>query len=551
MKENLKLIDKLDTNFNLKKLKEINFGNLEGERDVMLKTCFFPTYSIEKYLNNPINYILSPKGAGKSALFRTLNSRYLQDSTFKYSDYSIISINDAFGFDDEYLNIEDFNEKSRMKLTVSWGLFIISKLINDIKDNFSNKDNYKAFISEISKIEEFKSKFNLYNLSDLLNTLNASVNFIANGQEFEVKPSIKLKKRNKKLVLNDIFKLIDDFYKSHNKKALILIDRIDNFVQKEKYSSQKKYIQGLFDSIEEISLLENIHPTLFLRTDLFYSYDSDIELDKIKDRTIELTWNRGEILNFLLYRFNNNKYIETTFEPFLKHFIQVERDKQIKKPKRKRNFIGKIISFFDNNNHYEHTVKDRQAFNFRVSEKYLTMFFPKEIDVIGGDPIKFVDWVFQYLRDANDFVNPRLLIDFFNQLINFEIYHLEQYSSYEDESREYVKPSFDIDSNLFYDNLIHQNSFHQTFIKVQNESLMNILTLVKTKDFQTIFKELNAISFHRGFFKYGDINMNKFDMPKDTYDNLLKYLKLLGFCKEYEKQKYSIPPIYQKKIESF
>ena len=125
-----------------------------------------------------------------------------------------------------------------------------------------------------------------------------------------------------------MFKKINQFYKDNNTTALILIDRIDNFVQKEKYSLQKKYIQGLFDSIEEISLLDNIHPTLFLRTDLFYSYDSDIELDKVKDRTIELKWSKGETLNFILYRFNNNPYIRNTFNPFLNHFMR--NDKVIK-----------------------------------------------------------------------------------------------------------------------------------------------------------------------------------------------------------------------------
>ncbi|MDP3353104.1 MAG: hypothetical protein Q8S44_05125 [Flavobacteriaceae bacterium] len=541
------LSDKLTTQFDLSQLKKINFGKLEGERDPMLEECFFPTNSVQKYLNEPINYVLSPKGAGKSALFRTIEKKYLHKSIFDYEKFSVISINEAFGFDDEYLNVDDFKEKSRMKLTISWGVFLISKLVNDIKTNFSDKHNYNSFISEVSKIDGFKEKFNLYDLNDLLNTLNASINFTANGQEFEVKPSIKLKKRNKKLVLNDLFKRINDFYKSHNIKALILIDRIDNFVQKEKYSLQKKYIQGLFDCIEEISLLENIHPTLFLRTDLFYSYDSDIEVDKIKDRTIELNWIKGETLNFLLYRFNDNPYIKNTFNPFLLHFMKNEKGVQVKKPKKIPYIIRKIKSIF-NKEINEHILKDKQAYNYRVSEKYLTMFFPKEIEIFEGEPVKFVDWLFIYLKDANDFVNPRLLIDFFNQLIDFEILHLEQYC-FEDENRNFIEPSVDTDNNIYYKNLFHQNSYASTYKKIQNDSLKTILVLVKTKDFQTLFKEINTISYFKGTFKYGDINMNKFDMPKDTLDNLLKYLKLLGFCKEIDKQKYVIPPIYKKKLD--
>jgi hypothetical protein len=548
MTDNHKLVDKLETKFNLSELKTLTFGKLEGERDPMLEACFFATHTVQKYLNNPANYILSPKGAGKSALFRTIEKSFLPKSLFEYKKYSIISINDAFGFDDEYLDVNDFKEKSRMKLTISWGIFLLTKLIADIKDNHSTKPNYSSFIAKISKIEQLKDKFNLYGLDDLLNSINASINFVANGQEFEVKPTLKVKKRNSKLVLNDLFKLINSFYQKNNIKALILIDRIDNFVQKEKYSLQKKYIQGLFDSIEEISLLENIHPTLFLRTDLFYSYDSDIEIDKIKDRTIELTWSKGETLNFLLYRLSNNTYINKTFAPFLNHLLEQERNKKIKKSKENKYKLIRTVKSFFFTKKESIRLKEKQAYNYRVSEKYLTMFFPQDLISSDGEPIKFVDWIFEYLKDANDFVNPRLLIDFFNQLIDFEVFHLSQFC-YENENIEYIEPSFDFEKNLFYENLFHQNSFIQTYEKTQNDALKNILTLVKTKDFQILFKEINSISYHREFFRYGDINMNKFDMNKETFDNLLKYLKLLGFCKEIDKQKYYIPQIYRRKIE--
>lgn len=550
MTENPNLSDKLNTEFNLSELKKISFGTLEGERDPLLEDCFFPTHTITKYLNSPINYVLSPKGAGKSALFRTLEKKYLDQSLFDYTKYSIISINDAFGFDDNYLNTDDFQEKSRMKLTVSWGIFILSKLISDIKSNYSDRPNYNQFISEISKIDEFKEKFNLYGLNDFLRTIKASISFIANGQEFEVKPSIKITKRKKKLILNDLFKIVNQFYRDNNLTALILIDRIDNFVQKEIYSLQKKYIQGLLDSIEEISLLDNIHPTLFLRTDLFYSYDSDIEVDKIKDRTIELKWSKGETLNFILYRFNNNPYIRNTFNPFLDHFMKKGMSNKSVTPKKTYKIFRRIKAFFNgsNNSKPHNLLKEKLAYNYRVSERYLTMFFPKEIQTNDEQTIGLVDWIFEYLQDANGFVNPRLLIDFFNQLIDFENLHLQQYS-YENESREFVKPSLDNENDLFYDTLFHQTSYASTYDTIQNEALKNILVLVKTKDFQILFKEINSISYHRDFFRYGDINMNKFDMNKDTFDNLLKYLKLLGFCKEIDKQKYLIPRLYQKKLE--
>lgn len=268
--------------FDTRKLNEISFGRLEGERDPLLKDCFFPTISIQKYLQKPYNYVLSPKGAGKSALFRALTDDYIPDDFFDRKKYSIISINEAFGFDDEYLDVEKFSEESRIRLTISWALFILTKLIEDIKTKYQNINGYRSLFQEISKISELKEKFNLYDLSDFLSSISTSIKFTANGQDFEVSPTIKITQKKQKLVLNKLFKLINDFYNANNLKALILIDRIDNFVQKEEYNLQRRYIQGLFDCIEEISLYDSIHPTMFLRTDLFYSYDSEIEYDKSK-----------------------------------------------------------------------------------------------------------------------------------------------------------------------------------------------------------------------------------------------------------------------------
>ena len=337
--------DKSKIQFDINQLSNFSFGKLEGERDPFLKDCFFPTKSVQKYLKETHNYVLSPKGAGKSALFRALTDNFLVDYFFDYSKYSIIPINEAFGFDDDYLDIKKFKEDSRMKMTISWALFLLTSIINDIKNNHSEKLGYENLIDEIKSVSELKEKFNLYDLTDLLKSIEAAIEFTANGQEFSVAPKVKISKRKKKLVLNDIFKSINKFYKQNDLTALILIDRLDNFVQKEAYSLQRKYIQGLFDCIEEMSLFSNINPTVFLRTDLFYSYESDLEYDKTTDRTIELKWENGETLNFVVNRLMNNDYISENYSDYILNFIKEANEgkhREFKKPK--QNLWNKIIS---------------------------------------------------------------------------------------------------------------------------------------------------------------------------------------------------------------
>ena len=78
MKEKNEIKNILVKSFDLDELENINFGKLEGERDNMLESSFFPTKTVVKYLKNPYNYVLSPKGAGKSALYRALSERFIR-----------------------------------------------------------------------------------------------------------------------------------------------------------------------------------------------------------------------------------------------------------------------------------------------------------------------------------------------------------------------------------------------------------------------------------------------------------------------------------------
>src|SRR5690554_1136768 len=127
--------------FDLKKLGCLNFGSAEGEIDAKLSDSFFITDSILSLLKGKYNYVVSPKGGGKSAVFRTLRDKIIDfpPDWFDYRKYSFISINDAFVFDNSYLPTEQFKvEDNRKNYTLSWALYFITELIKDIKSNHSN-----------------------------------------------------------------------------------------------------------------------------------------------------------------------------------------------------------------------------------------------------------------------------------------------------------------------------------------------------------------------------------------------------------------------------
>ncbi|OOV29480.1 hypothetical protein BXU11_06230 [Flavobacterium sp. LM5] len=523
--------------FDLKKIGCINFGNLEGEKDTKLSNSFFITDSILNLIQGRFNYVLSPKGGGKSAVFRALNEKLLDFSDFfEYHKYSIVPINNAFVFETDYLPTEKFKiEDNRKTYTLSWALYFLTELINDIKTNHSDKQNYGTFIKKVARVEELKENFRLYNIVDIINNFNLGLTFSVSGLPIEMSPTIKITEKKDRLVLNNLFVEINKFYKENNLTSLILIDRLDNFVRKEAYHIQKNYIQGLIDCIEEISILENINPILFIRTDLFYAYDIDFEYDKVKERTIELNWSEDETLNFIVYRLLSNNYIHHNYGEYFHFVIEEGFSGKHRHTKNDINGLWKKFKNLFKNDEVKYDLK--RTLGYTIAEKFIRLFFPK---TIGESNTDFCVWITESLKDSNSFVNPRVVIYFFNQL--FEL----QKQFYKDNPIDVdVKLKALNNTDEYHFDIFKQEVIEQVYNKVKNDELRNILKILKNSNSQSIFKEINLRTLNKSRFFYGDINVKKLGVQKEEYDRVLKYLSLLGYCKEVEKQIYEIPKIYR------
>jgi len=538
----MKPFDKPLKKFELKELDNLNFGLLEGEKDDKLSDSFFITRSILRLLKGKYNFILSPKGGGKSALFRAIKDKLipLSEEIFDYGKYSIIPINEAFGFDSNYLPSEHFIvESNRKNYTVSWAIYLLTEFIKDIKNNYHDKSNYNEFINKIRKIKDFKDKFQLYNLSDFLDQLSFGITFNVGGQPIEIKPKITIDTRQEKLILNEIFQTINKFYKDNNLTALVLIDRIDNFVRKEAYHIQKNYIQGLIDCIEELSHLDNIAPVLFIRTDLFYAFDIDFEFDKIKERTQDLIWEDGETLNFIVYRLLSNEYIRENYREYFYHIIYEGIEGGHHRLKEDDRTFWQKLQFWKKFKKDKLDLK--RTLNYTIAEKFIRLFFPRTVELF--DEKEFCHWIFEYLEDANKFINPRLLIYFFNELIKAQVDCNSRVKLEHEKELEVINHT-----DYFNFNIFSQEIFPEVYFKIQNDELRNIFKILKSKEYRTLFIEINERTSLTSRFNYGDFNIKRLNIPKEEFDRLLKYLTLLGYCSAIDKQTYEVPKLYQFKM---
>lgn len=510
-------------------LDEMSFGNAEGERDKKLYDSFIETRSIKEILDDGYNYVLAPKGCGKSSLFKAYSERFISNAEIRDNNKTIIiPISNMFAY--EKIDIEQ--EQIGKKWAIIWGLYIVKEIFKTIT-NDKYKYEFEEYIKQSSKYNELKEDFQLYDFWDYLEKVNVGFKFSIKGQEVSFSPTITKKRPEKKVVLNEIFIDLQNYLDKCNKKIYILIDRIDDFIVGESKENKKAFIQGLYYSIEEISTCNNIIPIMFLRTDLYYNLNIDSGIDKIQIRTIELKWKQEELISFIFRRLiGNNQKVLQRYMDILNYYMYNLADEAWKK--RGRVDLNKLV--------------DQNTSLFaEIGKKFICTFFPTTVRHYNSEnkeeDINFFDWVYRHFEDYTGYINLRYLIVFFNTLLKF------QFDTYEknigsNNSIECIQYGNELYYPIFSDACIN-SAYHN----VQKIAIMNIRSLLEKDKYKVCFDGIHQMLIQKnGSMNYGDIHYAKYDLSKDEYDIILETLCVLGYLKNSGK-KYTVPILYRYSIE--
>lgn len=510
-------------------LDEMSFGNAEGERDKKLYDSFIETRSIKEILDGGYNYVLAPKGCGKSSLFKAYSERFISNAEIRDDNKTIIiPISNMFAY--EKIDIEQ--DQTGKKWAIIWGLYIIKEIFKTIT-NDKYIYEFEEYIKQSSKYNELKEDFQLYDFWDYLEKVNIGFKFSIKGQEVSFSPTITKKRPEKKVVLNEIFIDLQNYLNKCNKKIYILIDRIDDFIVGESKENKKAFIQGLYYSIEEISTCNNIIPIMFLRTDLYYNLNIDSGIDKIQIRTIELKWKQEELISFIFRRLiGNNQKVLQRYMDILNYYMYNLADEAWKK--RGRVDLNKLVD------------QDTSLFA-EIGKKFICTFFPTMVRHHNSEnkeeDINFFDWVYRYFEDYTGYINLRYLIVFFNTLLKF------QFDTYEknigsNNSIECIQCENELYYPIFSDACIN-SAYHS----VQKIAIMNVRSLLDKDKYKVCFDGIHQMIIQKnGSMNYGDIHYAKYDLSKAEYDIILETLCVLGYLKNSGK-KYTVPILYRYSIE--
>lgn len=338
----------------------------------------------------------------------------------------------------------------------------------------------------------------------------------------------------------------------YNNKIIIrvLIDKLDDFAVKEDYEIQRLLLQSLLTVEDSYFNTTNLKMYIFLRKDLYERLDFvALGSDKVRARTVELTWTKKDIWNFIARRlfYNYKNILELDGLKFSsENFSFKMEEKNIPSIFQNENSLFKILKkvlpkcISKNMKNFKSLRKTKVDFTEEINKEIIFSLMPEKVPHINENGvheyIDFLDFIVSHFALGSGFVNPRHILIYFNMLFaNLNDYYLNnpQLKIVKDENGKYnLIPEEIIQEtyNDFKDSLIEifgslDKSWNDWFVKFQARrgvkysfSYKDLLEMLQIHEKnEENFKCFLAFFVHSVFFEvpnnYKDYRKKRFILP--------------------------------------
>jgi len=379
---------------------EIGNGVAELERSI-LSSFFFESSAWKKLRKDKIDFVLGPKGSGKSALYYYL----LEHEAELHSEGSFIVSSENTSGESVFSTLSDNVKFEEADFVRIWKLYFLTLILDTCK-----KNGVTSKLSE--QTEELLRQEGIYEqgwsisqlFTNVSNYIRSRLYFDAADGEVELDPSTGFPKKIKaKLTFGSPTTTqqkqgiisIDTLLQSYNnlllqnkQKVWILLDRLDAIFPNDR-SKEKNALRSLVRVYASARSLPAIRIKIFMRNDLWSSITKDDgfrEASHLAPVTARLDWDKSTLGEMLLKRF-------LLSEEFRKYFRKDE-------------------SFIKSNSN------DKANFLYSL--------FPENMNLYGSKPQKSFDWLVMYTQDGLGVSAPRDLIELVNSAIEYETNRLEK-----------------------------------------------------------------------------------------------------------------------------
>ena len=443
------MITNLPNKLNVRIANEFSFGDAEARADKLLTKCHVPTAALNELIQDQKDIILGHRGTGKSAIVRLLDERLFKFKSTDGAKSEVLILDEEF----DYNSIKNHLSKHALKdqepslvCRAVWEILVIYRLIEKTRSLLQEKDEtLEDFFQEIELLIGTSTKKRV-SLVEILLSHKKKVgikfdtyhpNIVDSYIGLEPSSDSASSQTTTVLKVGEYRRFLDKLLKEKNIRIYVLFDRLDDFVIREEYETQKLLLQELL-STQQIyrEKSQNIRVKAFFRTDLFERLNlAQFGPDKILSRCINISWTPSDIKRFIAQRVGYNLLQCLSLPGF-----EVRADKDrffISRDELSMLEESKSMTSFNpfKKSHWQRVLflagielrkKERNTGRLTdsmevIHEELVTSVFPRQVlhrrqtgEIVEMDIFKFLD---THLQFANGETTPRAVLSFLDRCL--------------------------------------------------------------------------------------------------------------------------------------
>ena len=335
-----------------------------------------------------------------------------------------------------------------------------------------------------------------------------------------------------------------------------MIDKIDDYLEKESIAVQEKLLQGLVITEDSYTDFSQLYIKIFLRTDLFNRIDfHSIGYDKIDGRVVNFEWRASEIRRFIAQRIISNimnvlglKQINLTMTDKERESTRTDHLEQIGNVTYKEGSITDLISSSITNKVKKLLTDTSQGRRISIediwSRKIISMIFPNQVFHYEDNGSKAQIEIFKFFETHFNLAcrqpTPRIILKYLELCI-------QRTRSYYEENEDEAKNVEQTEAGEYP--LIKRVSFEEAYGLLSKAVCGNLISYERrwSDKLEVLFSSLGS----KKILNYKYIKKNLTDMNDEEIHEFINYLTHIGCARcilstdNIQKNKYEIPILIQ------
>jgi len=290
---------------------QLSFGAEAAEQDALLESQFVAPPDLSQIMSGDKTIVLGDRGAGKSAVFRSLGGFRTQGTlqvVAQPPNVVVAPSKDPATFLQKY-SARDGGASSPDRFKALWLLFCAALAAREVHPRVLHTSSGKRYAAVAWRLlrhvgwdSSIRGEHSLHKMWEgAKRLLPHKVSFSAGPVTIEPEWSrSEAGSPRGGMEIDDFINRTDAVLTGHSTQLLIVVDQIDE-LHKYDRQMQEAMVQGLFLAETYLSQTKAVRLIVLLRTDLYEVYDIQ-EKNKFVSRTVSLTWNWPQIVLQMLGR---------------------------------------------------------------------------------------------------------------------------------------------------------------------------------------------------------------------------------------------------------